>query len=332
MKSMDNNSTPTQSRDIASRSECRVAIIGSGPSGIGAALALKQAGISDIVILERETVPGGVPRHCGHPPFGLREHHRLLTGPAYARRNVLAARAAHLDIYTATSVTRLEKNGLIRLCTPGGCTSLRAEAVLLATGTRETPRAPRLVSGGRPLGICTTGTLQSMYYLKNMVPCCKPVIVGSEIVSFSALWTCREAGIRPVAMLEENDRPRVPGAVALCGRIFGVPLLTGTRIRQILGKDQVRGVVISDRAGRQRELVCDGVLFTGCFTPESSLARSSHLEIDPATGCPIVDAHGRCSDPAYFAAGNVVHAPVRMAGGCWLAGKEAGRQMARQLR
>jgi thioredoxin reductase len=317
---------------LTSRNKCQVAVIGSGPSGIGAALALKQAGIPDIVILERETDPGGVPRHCGHPPFGLREHHRILTGPDYARLNVRTARAAGVDIFPATTVTRLEKGGLITFSSPAGIGTLQAEKVLLATGTRETPRAPRFVSGGRPQGICTTGALQSMYYLKNMVPFCRPVIVGSEIVSFSALWTCNKAGIRPVAMLEKEQSPQVRWPVNLASAFFRVPLLSGTRIIHILGREKVNGVLIETRHGQQQELACDGVLFTGMFTPEASLARLSHLDVDPLTGCPIVDHMGRCSDPSYFAAGNVIHAPVKVAGKCWLSGQSAGLRIAEDLR
>jgi len=323
----------TTAPGLHKKKHCQVVIIGSGPSGIAAALTLKQAGITDIVVLERETEPGGVPRHCGHPPFGLREHHRLLTGPQYARLNIQKLQESGIELYTRTTVTRLEPGGLIRFAAPDGCGTIQADKVLLATGTRETPRAPRFVSGGRPLGICTTGTLQSMFYLKKLVPFCNPVIVGSEIVSFSALWTCAKAGIRPVAMLEENNRPQVAGPVALGGKLLGrgCPLLTGTRIITILGREQVNGVLIRDRHGREKELACDGVLFTGRFTPESSLARLSHLDIDPASGCPMVDRQGRCSDPAYFAAGNVVHAPVTVAGTCWISGQRTGRQIAREL-
>jgi len=63
-----------------------VIIIGGGPAGIAAALELKKLGISRTLILEREGMVGGATRHCGHPPFGLREFKQFLTGPNYAKK------------------------------------------------------------------------------------------------------------------------------------------------------------------------------------------------------------------------------------------------------
>ncbi|MBF3016264.1 FAD-dependent oxidoreductase, partial [Pseudomonas aeruginosa] len=65
-----------------------VAIVGSGPAGLAAAIELRRQGVARVCVLERDGEAGGIPRHCAHPPFGLREHGRLLTGPAYAQRNV----------------------------------------------------------------------------------------------------------------------------------------------------------------------------------------------------------------------------------------------------
>ena len=59
--------------DSAQQTFYDVIIIGGGPAGIGAALELKKQGINRTIVLEREDVVGGAPRHCGHPPFGLRE-------------------------------------------------------------------------------------------------------------------------------------------------------------------------------------------------------------------------------------------------------------------
>ncbi len=317
--------------DSSRKTACTVAIIGSGPAGVGAALALHKAGIDDVVILERDQEAGGVPRHCGHPPFGLREYHRILAGPSYAARNIQAITEAGTRLLTGHTVTRLGKGGSLDLVTSQGARTIAAQRVLLATGTRETPRAARFVSGGRPLGILNTGALQAMIYLKGMIPFRSPLVVGTELVSFSALWTCKKAGIRPVVMIDEEKKAGVSRLVAMSHRYMGVPMLLGVEIINIQGKDRVESVTIRDGNGAIREFACDGVLFTGRFVPEASLARLGDLCLDPATGCPVVDSEGRCSDPAYFAAGNLVHAPVRVAGQCYRSGVQAGLAIARDL-
>jgi pyruvate/2-oxoglutarate dehydrogenase complex dihydrolipoamide dehydrogenase (E3) component len=229
-----------------------------------------------------------------------------------------------------TTVTALRPGGLLSLATPEGQMELRARRVLIATGARETPRSARLVPGQRAWGVMNTGALQAMVYLKNLVPFRRPLVVGTELVSFSALLTCRRAGIRPVAMIEPNARPTVRWPLHYAHALFGVPLRLNTQIVDIRGDERVRAVRLRDGRGGEEDIACDGVLFTGRFTPESSLARASHLEIDPGSGGPSVDQFGRCSDPLCFASGNLLR-PVEVSFRCWREGIEAARRIWRDL-
>ena len=317
------------SRDRAHRT-CDVAIIGGGPSGLAAAMELKRLGAGRVVVLEREAQAGGIPRHCGHPPFGLLSHKRLMTGPSYARLIVREALDAGVEIMLRATVMGLHPGGKLDVGHPDGPFTMRARRVLVATGARETPRSARLVSGIRALGILNTGTLQGMVYLKNLAPFRRPLIVGSELVSFSALYTCRKAGIRPVAMIEPAARPTVPWPLHHAARAFGVPLRLNRQIGAILGHERVEAVRLKGADGSVSELACDGVLFTGRFVPESSLARTSHLAIDPGTGGPLADQFGRCSDPACFVTGNLLR-PVENHHWCWREGQSAARWIIRDL-
>ncbi|SHE63531.1 Thioredoxin reductase [Litoreibacter ascidiaceicola] len=311
-------------------SDVDVAIIGGGPAGLAAASALKSAGVERVVVLEREAEAGGIPRHCGHPPFGLREFNRIMTGPTYAERLVASAQTAGVEIRTLTTVVEARAQGKLRLATPTGVTELNAKRVILATGVRETPRSARLVSGARVSGVLNTGALQSMVYLKNRRPFQRPVIFGSELVAFSAILTCRHARIRPIAMIEANKHVTARWPCALFPRLAGVALHTGTRLVEILGDTKVEGVVVEDAKGQISRLECDGVILSGQFTPEAALARSGHLLVDPATGGPQVDQWGRLSDPTYFATGNVLR-PVETAGWSWSEGGRTGQWVARDL-
>jgi NADPH-dependent 2,4-dienoyl-CoA reductase/sulfur reductase-like enzyme len=306
-----------------------VVILGAGPAGLSAAAALRARGIGDIVVIEREEAPGGVPRHCGHPAFGLREFHRLLGGPAYARH--LAAAASGIEIRCRSNVTAIEPGGRIRLLDPQlGETSLGARVLLLAFGVRETPRSARLVGGDRPWGVVTTGALQQFVYLQKIRPFRRAVVIGSELVAFSALLTLRHARIEIAAMIEENPRVTARRPSGLLARMtLGVPVLTSTRLIAIHGLNQVEAVEV-EQAGQSRRIACDGVVFTGGFRPETAVLAGSHIALDPGSGGPAIDQYWRSSDPQVFVAGNLLH-PVETAGVAWAEGRAAAEAIAMHL-
>ena len=309
---------------------CDVAIVGGGPAGLAVAWVLKQRGIAHVVVIERESEAGGTPRHCHHSPFGVREFGRVLSGPRYARRLVRAANDAGVDLRTRTNVVRIERDGSCVVASPEGVYRLSARRVLLATGAREATRASRLVSGERLMGVCNTGTLQTMVFLKGLRPFRRPLIVGTELVSFSAVLTCLGARITPVALIDENARVTARWPSVLLPKIAGIPIRLNTRLHRIEGKQRVSAVTVEDQNGRAETIDCDGVLFTGRFIPEANLARCGHLEVDDRTGGTIIDQYGRCSDPTFFATGNLLR-PVETAGWCWREGQRIGGWLADDL-
>jgi len=242
------------------------------------------------------------------------------------------AQRCGVELRTAVTVAQIEAGGSLLLSGEAGMERLHAERVVLCTGNRETPRAPRLVSGSRALGIVTTGALQSMLYLKRRLPFKRPLIVGSELVSFSALLTCRHAGIKPVAMIEAGPRVSIWPIASLLPPLLGTRLLLNTSLREIHGDDRVSSVdvAVDQGADASMTLDCDGVVFSGCFVSESSLVKASHLELDPASGGPSVDQYGRCSDPDYFSCGNQLH-PVDTAGWCWAEGRDTAASLVASL-
>ena len=320
------NSVPD---NVALPSSCEVAIVGAGPAGLGAAVRLKALGV-DAAVLDRENEAGGVPRHCGHYTFGVREFRRVLKGPDYARKLVRQAQEAGVSLFPQTTVVALEPGPRLIVTGPAGRGEIQAKRVLLCTGVRERSRAGRLVGGDRPLGVVTTGALQSMVYLKQLRPFQRPVIVGSELVSFSAILTCRHAHIRPVAMIEANDRITAWKFSAGLPLLARIPLHLNTRISRVVGQRCVEGVVVHDSSGQERHIAADGVIFTGQFMPEATLLRTAGLAHDPGSGGPAIDQYGRCSDPSVFAAGNLLR-PVETAGWSWQEGVFTADMIARSL-
>lgn len=309
-----------------------ILIIGAGPAGLSAATRLRNLGVTSVMVAEREPMGGGIPRHCGHPPFGMREFGLVMTGPQYARRLVDRAVNAGVELQLGCSVVSIDyADDLIVTCASSrGLLTVAAKRVIVATGVRERPRSARLVSGDRPLGILNTGALQEYAYLQKLQPFRRPLIVGTELVSLSSLLTCRKIGAKPVAMIESRGEPTVRRLSMLLPRLLGVPVRYGTHIVDIKGKPRVEAVTVLRADGTHEDIACDGVLFTGSFKPEASLARFAGLDIDRGTGGPVIDQFARTSEPRIFAAGNILH-PVETAGWSWREGRRVGGFVAADL-
>jgi thioredoxin reductase len=280
-----------------------VAIVGGGPAGLAAAVALRRAGAGSVVVLEREAQAGGIPRHAHHPGFGLRDLRRVLDGPAYARRWAELAERAGADVRVSTQATGWTPDGALEVTSPGGRATLAARAVVLATGCRERPSSARLVAGTRPEGVMTTGTLQRLVYLEGRRLEGRAVVVGAEHVSFSALQTLSHAGARAVAMTTEHVRHQsVPGAGLLAPQ-----LLTRTALAAIHGTERVEAVDLRDAdTGALATSACELVILTADWIPDHELAVLAGAALDPGTRGPVVDAGGRTTRPGVFAAGNVL--------------------------
>jgi cation diffusion facilitator CzcD-associated flavoprotein CzcO len=140
----------------------RVAVVGSGFAGLGAAIALKRAGFADIVILERADDVGGVWRDNTYPGAACD-----VQSPVYSfsfapstKWNYLFARQDEIHDYLRRVVTdfgltpHLRLNcpveearwdtsaSLWRLTTPEG--QIQAEHLVVATGALADPTIPEI--------------------------------------------------------------------------------------------------------------------------------------------------------------------------------------------
>ncbi|WP_123025200.1 NAD(P)/FAD-dependent oxidoreductase [Mycolicibacterium stellerae] len=299
-----------------------VAIVGGGPSGLTAAAALAPRVDGGVLVIEREAETGGIPRHSDHPGYGMRDLKRFICGPAYARRLTSMALDAGATLETQAMVTNWAGERRLQITSPRGVRTVTADAVVLATGARERPRPARLVPGDRPDGVYTTGQLQNLVHLHHAHVGNRALIVGAELVSWSAVLTLREAGCATAGMVSGYPRSEAYAAFRVPGRfLMEGPVFTRSRVVGIDGKDRVRAAVVENIETGERTIVdCDTVVFTGDWIPDHELARTGGLAMDPATRGPVVDAGLRTSSPGVFAVGNLLH-PVDTADGAALDGR-----------
>ena len=328
-----------------------VLIAGAGPAGLAAAIELRRLGVGDVLVVDREQEAGGIPRHCAHTGYGIRDLHRLMTGPAYARHYRQAARVAGVTVRAGTTLTGWPTAGpepaapssepgtlaqqavtiTASLTSQGGIEDVNARAVLLATGCRERPRTARLVPGSRPAGVLTTGELQQRVYLNGQRLTGRAVVVGAEHVSFSAMLTLLHSGAEVTALVTSQPRHQSFAAFRLGAQLrWRVPVWTRTVVSGITGRDQVSAVMLQDEDGSVRTVPCELVVFTGDWIPDHELARLAGAELDLGTRGPAVDTALSTSVPGMFAAGNLVHA-AETADVAALSGRHAAAQIAAYL-
>lgn len=333
-----------------------VLVVGAGPAGLAAAIELRRLGIGRVLVVDREQAAGGIPRHSAHTGYGLRDLHRVLTGPAYARHYANAAAGAGAEIRTGTTVTGWagsqptalagnqptgpagdltgDRPGVrsVTVTSPAGLETIDAAAVLLATGCRERPRPARLIPGDRPPGVMTTGELQQRVYLGGERLPGRALVLGAEHVSFSAMVTLAHAGADVVALVTEQPRQQSYAVFPLAAAVrWRVPVWTSTAIRRVIGRSDLAGVELADlRTGATRVVECDTLVLTGDWIPDQELARAAGIGIDPGTRGPAVDTALESCVSHVFAAGNLVHA-AETADVAALGGRHAARHIAAAL-
>jgi thioredoxin reductase len=309
-----------------------VLVVGGGPAGLTAAATISGSSNLDVLVLEREHEAGGIPRHSDHTGYGIRDLRRLMRGPAYARLLAERARDAGARVLTESMATGWSLTGGLEVTSPRGRVTVEASAVVLATGARERPRPARRIPGDRPQGVYTTGQLQNLVHLHRRHVGRRAVVVGSELVSWSAVMTLRHAGCQTALMTSQYEGTEAYAAFSIPGRlVLGVDVAHRTRVVRVIGKRRVEAVEIEDLDdGRRRLVSCDTVVFTGDWIPDHELARTGGLDMDPASLAPVVDRALRTSRPGVFAAGNLLHA-VDTADVAAIDGRHVAAQVVRWL-
>lgn len=293
-----------------------ICIIGAGPAGLAAAIAAHEEGCRDILMLERDDMPGGILNQCIHNGFGLHTFGEELTGPEYAERYINAAKLPGVELRTGAMVLDVSAERVVTVISrEHGLEKIEAGAVILAMGCRERPRGAIGIPGARCAGIYTAGTAQRYVNMNGYMPGKRVVILGSGDIGLIMARRMTFEGAKVLACVE--IMPYSGGLtrnIVQCLDDYGIPLMLSHTVVDIRGTDRLESVTVAQVdenrrpiPGTEQIIECDTLLLSVGLIPENELSRSAGVEIDPATSGAVVDQSLATSVEGIFACGNVLH-------------------------
>ncbi len=296
--------------------QCDIVIIGGGPAGLAAAIAAKKAGVMDILILERDTVLGGILNQCIHNGFGLHTFREELTGPEYADRFIKEADSLGIPYLLGTMVLSVScDKELICVNKETGLFRISAKAIVLAMGCRERPRGALNIPGFRPAGIYSAGTAQRLMNIDGYSVGKEVVILGSGDIGLimARRMTLEGAKVKVVAEIMPYSGG-LKRNIVQCLDDYDIPLKLSHTVIDIEGKERLTGVTIAavdeqrqPIPGTEEHYDCDTLLLSVGLIPENELTRGMGLPLSRVTSGPEVDDRLQTGIDGVFACGNVLH-------------------------
>jgi len=294
--------------------EVDVAVIGSGPAGLTAAIHAHKSGARKVLLLEREEELGGILKQCIHNGFGLEQFKQDYTGPEYAERLVKELEKTGVQCFLNTLVTDLSSDRVITALSPEhGALEIRARSIILAMGCRERTRPSIGIPGTRPAGIFTAGVAQRFVNIDGYLPGKRIVILGSGDIGLIMARRLTLEGARVIGVYEIMSYPGgLKRNIVQCLNDFEIPLHLSHTVAEIRGRERVEGVVISKVdsnlrpvEGSQRSIECDALLLSVGLIPENELSKKAGVELSGTTKGPVTTETMETSAPGIFTCGNV---------------------------
>jgi sarcosine oxidase subunit alpha len=296
--------------------EVDVLIVGGGPAGLGAAIAVKESGVDNLLILERANFLGGILGQCIHNGFGLHRFGEELTGPEYAQRDIDKVKELGIEVQLETMVLSVGDDLTVTsVSSKHGMQVIKAKAIILAMGCRERPRGALATPGTRCSGVFTAGTAQQFVNLEGYMPGKKVVILGSGDIGLIMARRMTLQGAEVLACVELM--PYSSGLnrnIVQCLDDYDIPLYLSHTVIDIKGEERLESVTIAKVddnrkpiPGSEIELECDTLLLSVGLIPENELSQGAGVDLSPLTSGPVVDDSFQTNIPGIFTCGNVLH-------------------------
>ncbi|MDY6796678.1 MAG: FAD-dependent oxidoreductase [Actinomycetota bacterium] len=290
-------------------------VIGAGPAGLGAALSAREAGLADVMLIERDFELGGILPQCIHDGFGSIVFDEVLTGPQYAQRYIDRVERSDIDIKLNTMVLDLAPDHrIVAVNSREGIIEIEPRSVILAMGCRERTRHQIMIPGYRPAGVICAGAAQRDINIVGVMPGRRVVILGSGDIGLIMARRFTLEGAEVEGVYEIMDQPGgLTRNVVQCLHDYDIPMHLSHTATFIHGRKRVEAVSVAEVDDdlkpireTERKIPCDVLVLSVGLIPENELSKMAGVALDPVTGGPVVDERMHTSVEGIFACGNVV--------------------------
>jgi NADPH-dependent 2,4-dienoyl-CoA reductase/sulfur reductase-like enzyme len=264
-------------------------IVGGGPAGMAAAISAYENGVKDILLLERDQYLGGILNQCIHTGFGLNYFKEILTGPEYADRFVKRIKdIPDIEVSLKSLVVELKDDKTITFLSPGKLETVKAKAIIMATGCREKTREMVHIPGDRPAGVFSAGLAQKLINIEGLLPGREVVVVGSGDIGLimARRFVLEGAVVKAIIEIQKETRGLLRNMVQ-CVEDFDIPVYFSHKISRIYGKDRVEKVSVlkvdddfNEITGSLFEIKCDTILMSVGLIPENELIEMAGVKIE----------------------------------------------------
>jgi glycerol-3-phosphate dehydrogenase len=317
------------------RPHYRVAIVGAGPAGIGAAIGLAAEGIRPVILIDRADEIGGVPAHYqvkrgGVPTFIVWTRGRVLFGQQFVDGLCSQLEQTDTEVWLQSHVLDADKaTKSLTVVNPHlGKATIHADAVVFATGAREKTSSERgWIVGRRPARQFFTMQLLQLIDGCNALPMERPAVVGSDLIAYSASAKLRAAGSREVTMCDQRSQPAASSFERFYFSKWSRPAWQSANHSLELGDESRVGQI---RLGETCQ-DCDGVVFSGDLVPNSELLVAAGFDVSQPDRIPARRGPHELSEPGWFIVGAEIGG-FHGAYWCFRDGRRAARSVARYLR
>ncbi len=291
-------------------------VIGAGVAGLSAAIEAKSRGVEKIIIIDRDTEPGGAMNNCVHTGFYYKNIKDNLTSPELISDLVDEAIGLGVKIKCETTVVELKDNMEVVLVNKrSGIKSIYGNAIILAMGSREKPFGYKNVLGyGAMSGITTAGSTLKYINRRGVLPGKKCIILGSDDIGVLTARTLVQEGATVKCMIETSSNIRINSDVSReFIDDFNIPILFNHRVVKIYGTARVTGVDIVELDENYNEIK-DTVNYMECDTlvlcmkprPDTKLVEDYCVELDDEEDGVRIDENMATTREGVFACGTVI--------------------------